>query len=270
MHQHHDDNTGFVETAPDKVEPATTEPKGDQTFPQKKQTKKAAQYSRVVVVSPYAQLNVFLEYEIPKHVEGGLVDVVSESTQDYPPYFNVDQHELLAQKPLWVIDFQKIIIDQPSPEYLAKVRFEALKSYVTQYIDEFQNNKPMYDLFKKPNLSIDDARELFAAVGFIDEKPEQDLLNYLEEASKPVANNHLVKGIANFLEYTNWSKRDGVTLVTPKAEFAEDMLKRCVYDKDGNFQSTQVYINDHLNSLKIDLKALASKSKQLKMFSVYK
>ncbi|MFC1685427.1 hypothetical protein ACFLZZ_00210 [Nanoarchaeota archaeon] len=86
----------------------------ERVFPRKKKTERDTLNSRIVVVSPYGQLNTYLSSEIPKIVPGGDVDVIDEAKSHAKPYIDIRKKESIAQKPLWIIDFGKIMIYDPT------------------------------------------------------------------------------------------------------------------------------------------------------------
>ncbi|MBD3253195.1 hypothetical protein GF386_05660 [Candidatus Pacearchaeota archaeon] len=85
------------------------------------------QDQRVVVVCPYSQLNIYFESEIPRHLRDCEVDIISMAEIDEHPYIDISEREDEKPVPFWIIDFQKIIAEEP----LTVVSFDAYKNWAS-------------------------------------------------------------------------------------------------------------------------------------------
>jgi hypothetical protein len=105
--------------------------------------------SRVIVVSPYGPLNIYFENVIPNLIKGGYVDIVNQSDKNEPPYIEINKKENGSQKPFWIIDFQRIMTEQPSPAYLSIERLDAIKELLFKYQDSGNLEKIFSGVFQK-------------------------------------------------------------------------------------------------------------------------
>jgi len=95
---------------------------------------------RIVVVSPYAQLNAYLESTIPNLRKGILVDIVVRAEQRDPPYLDVPAREKPAPKRQWIIDDDFWLTDEPYMIYAAEHSLEALAQMRRRVL----NYQPVY------------------------------------------------------------------------------------------------------------------------------
>ena len=104
----------------DKPQKTKTEPRSIE--PQRLKLQNDVLHSRIIVVCPYSQFNAYFESKIPEIIEGGYVDIINQAEMKKPPYIQVVKKETGSKRPLWIIDFGRIIAEKPSEVYLKKER----------------------------------------------------------------------------------------------------------------------------------------------------
>ncbi len=98
---------GHLNILEEEVPKILTQP--ESLRPERKKIEEDMLESRILVISPYGQLNVFFESEIPRLQRRCYVEVVDRAELDKDPYVNVEKREKNRQTPYLIIDFQKII-----------------------------------------------------------------------------------------------------------------------------------------------------------------
>src|SRR3989338_1714475 len=119
--------------------------------PERKKADKDAFKSRILVISPYGQINTFFDSRISNIVKGGYVDIIDKAETDKPPCINIAEREKLSPRPLWIIDFKKIMAMKPSPKHIAQGRLEILASVLKDYAGEMPKERDFYEEFLLAN-----------------------------------------------------------------------------------------------------------------------
>jgi len=226
--------TAFSSTQ-DPIDPHT-ESKGRMQKVDPKKTARDALHTRVVVVSPYSQHNVFLETLIPDILSGGEVDVVSEAESDDPPYIEVPKREQKAQRPLWIIDFGKILAKSYNLSMLYQRRLEAFRDEMSRQLAN--QYKGVEEYLRRPDVPLD-AEVLTQLAGNLSHKLQGFNLD-LTQLSDAL---HLAEQMAEkdaihpvpFKGYSQWAARTERIYIRPKTRWSSAFESNYLYDESGNF-----------------------------------
>jgi len=231
--------------------------------PERKKTSTDAFKSRILVISPYGQLNAFLDSRISDIVRGGYVDIINMADKNEPPYVDIAKREKFSPRPLWIIDFKKIMAMKPSLKHIAKGRLEVLASFLKDYAGEMPGKKEAYEEFLLANeISDSFIDKLVNRVGAGFRKVLDEKLAFEWKKSDGEAGaKYKIIGIVPFDLYDVWRKGKegrGVIYLNPKEIFSITLEKRQRYDESGNFLSNAVSIADYAEILSKDLESIAS------------
>jgi len=238
-------------------EPTQTKPLG--LKPKRQRTVEETLHSRVIVISPYGQLNAYFESRIPQFIDGGYTDIISEAETNTPPYMDVIQRERTAQRPLWIIDFQRIIADQPSPKYLLDEQLRLVRGFFTDYLSEQRSQELFEKSLQQPTVDKKIDNILRILNSDLRTRLERELGAELENTWKRVAREHPVAGVAHFDLYESFAQVRKISYVIPSIEFSRELCRRHTYDESGNFQSNVVSIVDYVDKLNSDLEILTKR-----------
>jgi len=219
--------------------------------------------SRIVVVSPYMPLNLCLETEIPKIIDGGFVDIVHSVESTEPPYINVDEKEKHTQKPLWIIDFGKILTFIPNSSAIAEGRAAAIdnlfvgyRKYLQQPIESLTED--CQNLGKYP-LDTSVLREIYVWLGkrfasFLG----ANLKDVLQIADKNLpANFAEIPHMLDFDGYAKWARKNvnSVLYLTPTFSFSKLLEERAMAGNEGA-NVVDMRINDFQFGMLSDLETI--------------
>lgn len=240
-----------------------TETKTKGLQPQRKKIATDTYGSRILIISPYGQINAYLESKIPEIVRGGYVDVLNWAEKDNSPYVDISEREKNLQKPLWVIDFQKIMANKPSPKYLNEEKIRAFAGIVNEYANHIYRGGDFFSkhLVLKDVLKNEDFSAMSGGVGFDLEKILRD--KWPEELSKineKVLREHPITDVVYFSLYRSWKRGKDILYFSAKEDFSKELEKKHAYDENGNFLPNAVNVNAYIKTLTIDLQAIAEKS----------
>lgn len=248
------DATEEVETSldPTQTKPLGLKPKRQKTVPQ-------TQHSRIIMVSPYGQLNAYFESMIPKIVDGGFTDIISEAETNKPPYIDIMQKEVKAQRPFWIIDFQRIMAVQPSPQYLLGLGLKALREYFSHYLSEQGSSEVFAESLRKPTLSekIDSILDELGSDLRI--RLMADFETSLKDAHERALIENPVIGVVHFSQYQQFAEVRKITYITPSPQFSGELVRMHSCDEAGNFLPNAVSITDYISRLNTDLEILTKR-----------
>lgn len=227
--------------------------------PERKKTSTEMKSSRVIVISPYSRLNVYLESEIPKIIEGSYTEIISSAVFNYPPYIDVQTREMHAPTPFWIIDFEHITAEvektEIDKELLVKRKKSSLSDIIREYPDKIEANLFSDEFFLEDNkiqTKITDITTKFAQT--LDEVLP-NLWKKAEDLSKKVKT---VIDIVGFNEYYLWTaKKKEILYLTPSSSFSRELREKHVYDSNGNFITNSQFIENYFSDIRKDLVKLA-------------
>ncbi|VVB78898.1 Uncharacterised protein [uncultured archaeon] len=244
----------------------TTEGEKTQTspeilLPEKKLVKNDTLNSRVIIVCPYSQFNAYFESQIPKLIEGGYADIINEAENSKPPYINVTKRETGIQKPFWIIDFQRLIGEKPSPRYLLKQKAEVL----SQIVNYSLNPKDAEKLFGE---YLESGMDSELRINNIWKKiipeirkrlEESNLEEKLKEAYDLILKTHPVNDVIEFNLYEIWNRKIGAVYITPTLQITKILESKHSYNNWENFNPLSVPVIDYASQLTEDLEIIAQK-----------
>lgn len=238
-------------------EPTQTKPLGLE--PKRQRTVEDTLHSRVIVISPYGQLNAYFESMIPKVVDGCYTDIISEAETNTPPHINVEQRESIAQRPFCIFDFQRIKAYQPSPEYLLDGQLRLLRGFFTDYLSEQRSQELFGKSFQQQTIEgeIDDILKNLNSD--LRTRLERELGTKLHDIWDKVLIEHPVLGVVHFDLYETFAREKRVIYIIPSPDFSRELCKRHTYDENRNFQPNAVSIADYVDRLNADLEILTSR-----------
>ncbi|MEN9626699.1 MAG: hypothetical protein RL557_1027 [archaeon] len=70
--------------------------------------------SRLIVICPYQQLNIFFEGILPRTTPDVTLECIAHSDFNHAPYIQVEEREREKPLPLYILDFQRIITEVSS------------------------------------------------------------------------------------------------------------------------------------------------------------
>lgn len=231
--------------------------------PQRKKTSTDTYQSRILVISPYGQINAYLESRIPEIIRGGYVDVLNWAEKDNPPYLDINEREKNLQKPLWIIDFQKIMADKPSPKYLNEEKIRAFAGIVNEYANHIYRGGDFFSkhLVLANVLKDEDFSAMSGGVGFDLEKILSDKWpEELKRINEKVLREHPITDVVYFSLYRNWKSGKRILYFSPKEDFSKELEKKHAYDENGNFLPNAISVNAYIKPLIKDLQAISGAS----------
>ncbi|MBI4182202.1 MAG: hypothetical protein HY520_04520 [Candidatus Aenigmarchaeota archaeon] len=236
------------------------------------------------LVSPYGQLNAFVEAELPQALPGWTLDVVDRATTAEPPYLDAAEREQGRNRPGAVLDFGYLLIEAPfrqkNPQRLEQCRQEALQREmkgIRQAVDERlstytdgpapkdawttleQEVKDLYDVGDggKPSYLFALAylertfRDLYekakAAFPLAWRGAEQDALETVQFLR-----------FLSFTGYRTWAREEGVPLLHPSRTFARALRRQWSLDCGGDAKAAAVSVRRYEERLRADLTKLDS------------
>ena len=246
-----------IEDGPQKTK---TEPRSLE--PQRLKLQNDVLHSRIIVVCPYSQFNAYFESKIPEIIEGGYVDVVNQAEMKKPPYIQVVKKEAGSKRPLWIIDFGRIIAEKPSEVYLKKERVGVITKILSDYTDPKKAEQLFLEYLGNEELSSElKANNILKSI-ITDLKPRlmSGLERELEEVYESVLNNHPVDSVVPFNLYEIWNRRVSAVYITPSPEFSKELESKERYNANGNFNPNSVPVSGYLDMLNNDLGIISGKT----------
>ena len=247
-----------------------TETKTKGLQPQRKKTATDTYGSRILVIGPYGQINAYLESRIPEIIRGGYVDVLNWAEKDSVPYIDINEREKSVQKPLWIIDFQKIMAHKPNPKYVNQEKIRTFAGIIHEYANHIYKGGDFFSkhVVLKEVLKNEDFSAMSGGIGFDLEKilsnkwPEE-----LKKINEKVLREHPINDVVYFSIYKSWKRRKNILYFSPKESFAKELEKKHAYDNEGNFLPNAISVNAYVKPLTNDLLAIAASSyKTLTLF----
>jgi len=266
---------GDIKTREDPKEPEKVT-RIHRVLPKKEKTGVETLRSRVVVISPYSQLNVYIESIIPEILDGGYTDIVDRAEMKVPPYIDVNKKEKDIQSPLWIIDFGKIIAPQPKTSVLANARVEAIISMINNnFIRRLKYNPELageYDPqykhilaeypFTPPSITKIVKHLESTVMSLYDE-----FLSEIKRIDESIKAEDCIDKVVLFNGYAVWAKNKSIVYLFPRPSFLAGLEKRHSNYPDGNFNPSSVSIKDYTEAIRMDLQKVAtSKMKELTLF----
>jgi hypothetical protein len=248
-----------IEDGPQKTK---TEPRSLE--PQRLKLQNDVLHSRIIVVCPYSQFNAYFESKIPEIIEGGYVDIVNQAEMKKPPYIQVVKKEAGSKRPLWIIDFGRIIAEKPSEVHLKKERVGVITKILSDYTDpkkaeqlflEYLGNRELSPELKANNI-------LKSLISDLRPRLMSGLEKELEEVYESVLNNHPIDSVVPFNLYEIWNRRVSAVYITPSPEFSKELESKERYNANGDFNPASISVRDYADRLERDLRTLAKKSLQ--------
>ena len=223
-------------------------------------------HSRVVVVSPYAQMNVYLESALPRIIDGCIVDVVSRSDAVVQPYIDVSFRERSAQSPLWIIDFGKIISPQPSPLDLRKARLDILSDIVSDTVKS--GGGTLVSALEEQTFDGGGCKNIIMALrNTVENIHPESILPLMNAAHKSIPSEKYVDRVVPFDGYALWSRDHTIARISPIAKISADFENAHSYDSSGHFNPSSVSIGLYVEFIESDLRMLARGIRKKTIFS---
>jgi hypothetical protein len=228
--------------------------------PQRKQTDMDSLRTRIVVVSPYQQINAFLEAYVPSVIKGAYVSAVSRAEMKKSPWVRVAEKESKEQRPLWVFDFQKIIASVPSMTYLTQMRNAALSNIFFEYTARLRSGNEVA-IPKRREILRDERRKLIkSTLSNFEEFLTQKVDSAFENIEQTAPEYECVEDVVPFYGYTCLIEQKNYAVhIVPKLQFQEVLGECHSYDERGDFLSTKISVAPHITSLQSDIDLLKSK-----------
>ncbi len=246
----------------------------DSLEPQRKKTERDTLHSRIILVSPYSLLNVFLESEIPRIVKGSEIEIISNSDFNKYPYINVEEREKYAKTPYWIIDFEKITAElekeKIDKEKLARLRREGLADIIYQYEKEIREGLSFHNEFyqdnEKPSFRVTEI------VSKLTQSLDQKLPNIWRNAEENAKDRIKLMDCVEFVEYYFFAKRNHILHITASKKFSEELASKHEYDKAGNFIKNSQFITEYFDKIRRDIVKLEEYGNRarLELFSIPK
>lgn len=234
--------------------------------------------SRIIVISPYSRLNVYLEHKIPEIIRGADVDVLERTDRTVQPYVDVATRERDKQAPYLIIDFEQIVGREPSKEVIAEHRRMQIFSLLGNYLGglskrfagiEGKEEFP-FEIGSRGDISKEQAEGLVELI-------KEDFATYFGEKDVPgilnkerdFAADEFVEEIVDFSGYRDFANKKDSIYVIPRINFSVELIARSAqaYDKEGNFLPNKVKVEDYFEQIEKDLREIESGKKGWKLFS---
>ncbi len=226
--------------------------------PQRKKSAIESLNSRVIIISPHGQLNAYFESAIPRFVEGGYTDIISESELNHPPFIRIEEREKAAQKPFWIIDSHQIIADQPSPQYLLDERLRFLCTILANYAYSEKAKMLFAKSLQEQSSTKEKIEEIISSLtSDLRKRLEESLDEQLKLTKQRVTREHPVREIIPFILYEIYARQKKIDYITPTPDFSKELSRRRLFDEEGNFLANSVSIADYVTKLNADLAELS-------------
>jgi len=233
--------------------------KTDSSKPERKKISNKTYSSRVILISPYGQINTYLESKIPEIINGGYVDVVDFAEQEKSPYIDVEKREKNLQEPYWIIDFQKIMVNAPSIKHLNRELTKRFAGLINEYANHIFKGRDFCgkEVLLQENISKSDFSKLTAGVEHdLETILEKKLIKQINLAKEKVRKEHLVTGTCEFCGYYIWRRDRVFHYFVPKKSFLKDLEKKHVFDSEGNFMPNSISIDNYISDIENDLEKM--------------
>ncbi len=255
-------------------DPASPYAKGKGTKPEEKSVASDTYRTRIAVVCPYSQFNIYFESTLPSLVKGSFVDVVDRAEISLPPYIDVQKREQAAEKPpLWIIDFERVIARQPRQSLLIEQRLEFMRRFIDSYLQKLpQEESARWNISAYPFTEQDADRlitrfrdDLYKATHNKNFVPE---INKLDAS---ITLDNYVDDVIDFDGYTQWASKKPVMYITTTPQFSRLLREAHGFDANENFNPSSVDIKPYVQNLSHDLEQIANKSsKDLRLLMMRK
>lgn len=222
-------------------------------------------YRRIVVVSPYAQLALFLKEEIPKIVDGSLIDrVVGAETKEHP-YINVEKREAKHDKPFWIVDFGKILAPAPSYNALLEQRIKVLGDNIKSLISHDEILKKT--ILHYP-ITLEYATRLVRDIShYLEDFFAEHLFELWRFSDDTITYDDSVRRDVLFNGYREWAQMNKLTLLTPTRDFTKSLEDKSLYDENGNLVLDQYLLTEFHQNIVNDLINFYSGKYNLELFA---
>ncbi len=236
--------------------------------PERKRTTTELKSARVILISPYSQLNVFLEAEIPNIIKGGELDIVTCSDFNKPPYIDVESRERHAKTPYLIIDFERITAEVEKEikdkEKIIQHRRRSLADIINTYETEIREGIAFPDEFY-----LEQGKNLSSKITEIISKLTQSLDQKLSSLWASADNLIKVRTVTDVVEFNNyflWAvKKGSINYMIPTKEFSKELESKHKYDKDGNFVRNTSFIIEYFDKIKKDIVKMEEYGKRARL-----